>query len=258
MSAVAERMDEEKEGAVARFRRAVADDLVLLAVLHDRELDRDRILALWEDCYEDFLALRLRSERGREALSLFRQGLTDIPTALGDQTLDVLAAEYADIYLNNTFGVSPCESVWLDEDHLTMQEPMFQVRAWYQRFGLEVEDWRKRTDDHLVNELQFVAYLLHAANGHEGLPDACRFIDEHLSRWVGDFAERVGGRARTRFYAGLAELTAAYLEELREVLAEVAGMPVPSPEEIIERMRPKQSTVVDPPGPYVPGATPSW
>ena len=77
-----------------------------------------------------------------------------------DQTLDILAAEYADIYLNNSLQAFPCESVWLDQEGLTMQEPMFQVREWYGRFGLQVEDWRKRTDDHLVNQLRFAAHMI--------------------------------------------------------------------------------------------------
>jgi hypothetical protein len=65
-------------------------------------------------------------------------------------------------------------------------------------------------------------------------------------------------RASTRFYAGLAELTAAYLSELREILAAVTNMPVPAAEEIEERMRPQKGVAVEPPGPYVPGVAPSW
>jgi TorA maturation chaperone TorD len=249
---------DQRSDVLARFRTAVAGDLLFLALLHDRELDRGGILALWEDCYEDFLGLMLRGERGRQALSLFREGLTDIPTALGDRTLDMLAAEYADIYLNHGFGASPCESVWLDDDHLTMQEPMFQIRTWYARYGLAVEDWRKRTDDHLVNQLRFLAHLHDPATGDQGLADAARFMDEHLLRWIDDFAARVANRASMRLYAGLAALTAAYLGELREMLAAVAEVPIPSPEEIEERMKPKVAVAVDPPSPYVPGVAPSW
>jgi TorA maturation chaperone TorD len=257
MTKAAAHTDDQPDPLV-RFRRAAAEDLLFLAMLHDREIGREQIGDLREHCDENFLGLRLQGERGREALSLFRRGLTDVPAALGDQILDILAAEYADIYLNHSFGASPCESVWLDDDHLIMQVPMFQVRGWYQRYGLAVEDWRKRTDDHLVNELQFIAHLLNPRAGDQGLADACQFMDEHVLRWIGDFAHRVGSRASTRFYAGLAELTAAYLEELRDILATVTGTPVPSAEEIEERMRPKQEVAVDAPGPYIPGVAPSW
>lgn len=250
--------EEATTAPLLRFRSAVAEDLLLLALLQDSELQPDLLLALKQDRFDDLLGLRLVSEEGKEALALFRQGLTDLPEKSTDQVLDILAAEYADIYLNNSFGAFPCESVWIDEEGLTMQEPMFQVREWYRRFGLEVEDWRKRTDDHLVNQLRFLAHMLDSNNGNADLSDAARFLDEHLLRWIRDFARRVSDRSRTRLYAGLVTLAAAYLSELRDLLADATGEPVPSAEEIDERMRPKVGVAVDPPGPYVPGAAPSW
>jgi TorA maturation chaperone TorD len=244
--------------SLLRFRSAAAGDLRLFALLQDRELERGLVLSLWKDCYEDFLGLKLVSGEGREAMKLFRLGLTDLPTELSDQTLDILAVVYADIFLNNSFGAFPCESVWIDDEGLAMQEPMFQVREWYGRFGLEVEDWRKRTDDHLVNQLQFLAHMLDADAGNGELSDLANFMDEHLLRWVPCFSERVSSKCQTRLYAGLAQLTAAYLIELRQLLAEATGEPVPSAEEIDERMRPKIGVAVEVPGPYVPGAAPSW
>ncbi|MEA3274731.1 MAG: molecular chaperone TorD family protein [Pseudomonadota bacterium] len=245
-------------GPLARFCAAVAEDLRALALLHDRELERDMLLSLRKDCYEDFLGLELRGAKGREALALFREGLSDIPSALDQGTLDILAAEFADIYLNNGLGTSPCESVWLDEDGLIMQEPMFQIRQWYRRYGVAVEDWRKRTDDHLVNQLQFLAILLETEPGAERLEAAARFMDEHLLRWIEEFGERVATRSQVRFYAGLAFLTAAYLGELRDLMAELLGSPRPSAEEIEERMHPKAGVAVAGPAPFVPGAAPTW
>ena len=258
MGMPAERMENEL-APLERFRAEVAEDLLTLAVLHDRELDRERILALWDGCYSEFLGLRLSSEQGRDALSGFRKGLTDIPTTLEQQTLDILAADYADIYLNHSFRASPCESVWIDEENLIMQEPMFQIRDHYKEHGLEVPDWRQRTDDHLVYQLQFLSQLLDSASPESELEPAARFMDEHVLRWIGAFAERVSARCVTGFYAGLAQLTAAYLEELRDVLAEILDQPRPDAEEIEQRMRPKMAGVaVEAPAPYVPGAAPSW
>jgi len=243
---------------LTRFRQATAEDLRLLALLHDRELDRERLLALFRDCYEDFLALRLESTRGLESIALLRAGLAGIPANPDAATLDRLAAEYADIYLTNGYGASPCESVWLDQDGLTMQEPMFQIRNWYRRHGLAVEDWRKRTDDHLVNQLQFTAHLLDVDAETASLEETARFLDEHLLRWIDTFADRVAARCETRLYAGLAQLTTAYLDELRNLLSQILGTPRPTAEEIEERMRPRDAVPVPPPGPYVPGTGPTW
>jgi len=246
------------DAALLRFRGAVAEDLGLLALLQDRELERDLLAGLRAGCGEDLLGLELAGEEGREAMGLLRLGLADLPAELGDETLDVLAVEYADIFLNNRLGASPCESVWIDEDGLAMQEPMFQVRSWYKRFGLQVANWRKRADDHMVNQLRFLAYMLDPAEGNADLRDVARFMDEHLLRWIRGFAERVGNRCRTRLYAGLARLIAAYLTELRELLAEVTAEPIPSAEEVDARMRAQGADGMDAPRPYVPGVVPSW
>ena len=120
------------------------------------------------------------------------------------------------------------------------QQSMFQVRSWYEAYGLEIPDWRLRPDDHLVYELQFIAWLLNQDNQIETLEKAATFMDEHLLRWLGNFGERVAIRCDTAYFAGAAALTAAYCEELRDILAEVLQQPRPTPEEIEERMQPRQ------------------
>jgi TorA maturation chaperone TorD len=243
--------------SLSDFCRAVVDDLLTLATLHDRELDRDAIHGLWEIGYEDFLALRLESDQAQDALMLFREGLTEIPTALCQETLDQLAADYADIYLNFGLRASPCESVWLDQDNLAMQGPMFAVRDCYRRHGLAVEDWRKRTDDHLVNELRFVAHLIESEEeGH--IREAARFMDDHLLRWIDQFASRVAQRAATRLYAGLALVTATYLDELRDLLALLLEEPRPSAEALDAPLDAESAASIPVEGPYLPGVAPSW
>ena len=257
------------DGALGALRSAVAGDLRLLALLHDRELDAERIHALWQEGYEDFLGLQLVGEEGRKAITLLREGLTDIPAGLDTETLDRLAADFADIYLTHGVRASPCESVWLDEDGLAMQAPMFDVREWYRRYGLAVANWRQRSDDHLVYQLLFLAQLLEpeeeasageAPAAGADLGEVARFLDEHTLLWIDRFAERVAKRCETRFYAGLALLTGAYLNELRDLLAELADAPRPSEEEMEARRRPRAavSVPVAPPSAFVPGAGPTW
>jgi TorA maturation chaperone TorD len=243
---------------LAQFQHAVAADLLQLAVLHDRELDADTLAQLRAVGFPDNLAFRLESAMAGDARAWLKQALAQLSGPPSAAQLDELAADYAAIYLNHTVRASPYESVWIDEDGLAMQEPMFQIRAWYQRFGVEVADWRQRSDDHLVHQLEFVAHLLAQTHETEAVAEAARFLDEHLLRWVGDFARRVATRAATPYYAGLGALTAAYLEELRDVLAEALAQPRPSKEDIDRRMKPKHEAVIAMPEPYVPGASPSW
>jgi len=141
------------------------------------------------------LRLRLVNEDSRAALFLLDEALRGLPAEIGGALLDDLAADYADIYLNYGLRAAPNESIWLDEDNLAMQAPMFEVRALYQRHGLQVPNWRQRADDHLVHELQFLAHLLEPQTG-DTLGEAAAFLDEHLLLWLPDFCGP--GRAAVR------------------------------------------------------------
>lgn len=176
---------------------------------------------------------------------------------LDRQHYDELAADFASIYLNHGISSAPCESVWLDDDGLVMQQPMFAVRKIYAKMGLKAPDWRKRPDDHLVHQLQFLAVLFED-DSDAALGEVATFLDEHTLRWVPDFAHRVAQRAGTPFYAGLAMLTHHYLDEVRETLAEILGQPRPTAEEIEQRTRQTVEVELPMPSAYVPGSSPSW
>lgn len=238
------------------FRTGVALDLMTLAQLHDRELDATAVGLLQQDCFPNSLGFKLESTEGKEAISM----MTDVVQQLHmDSTqTDDLAADFAAIYLTHGIGASPCESVWIDDESLAMQQPMFEVRKAYAEYGFKVPDWRQRTDDHLVFQLQFVAQLLEQRNS-ESLRDAADFMDRHLLRWMPDFANRVAQRAATPFYAMLAILTRYYLEETRNVLALLLDTPRPTAEEIDQLCKaPAEEMALPMPARYVPGSTPSW
>jgi TorA maturation chaperone TorD len=133
---------------------------------------------------------------------------------------------------------------------------MFQVREFYRLFDLVAADWRLRPDDHLVLELQFLAALFRDSHP-QALAEAARFLDTHLLRWLPLFGQRVAARCATPFYAGAARLSAAYCDELRDLLAEVLGEARPSAEEVEARMRPRVAPAVAPVT-FVPGLAPSW
>lgn len=252
---------EGRDDTLTNLAGVIAEDLGLLAGIQDRELDDEAITVLQQLSFPACLHFTPERELGSEAFTILGQAMQALSNP-GPEVLDELAADYADIYLNHSIQASPLESVWLDEEGLTMQEPMFQVREWYSRFGMAAENWRVRSDDHLVLQLQFLSRLIEGQvegglSRTERLGEAARFLDEHLLRWIEEFARRVAGRCGTPFYAGVAMLTAAYLDELRDLLAELLGEARPTAEEIEARMKPKQD-VVEVPLTYMPGAAPSW
>ena len=222
------------------FRARVAEDLMLLAKLHDSEPDKALIEELNKLEFPQSLTLLPETGPANEAMLLMKQTLLEIKTSEQQSVMDDLAADYAAIYLTHSFSASPEESVWLDEDSLMCQDSMFQVRSWFETYGLGIENWRVRPDDHLVYQLQFIATLLILDNESESIEKAAAFMDEHLLRWLGNFAERVLERCDTTYFASIAAITATYCEELRDTLAKMINKPRPTREEIDIRMRPNQ------------------
>ena len=189
--------------AAPGWHRLAAEDLNALAWLHHKEHATDVLLSLRENGFPATLSLVLPehpSSRARDAALRARAGRGDgsVPASSPDD----LAADYAAIYLTYALRASPCESVWLDEDHLVMQGPTFAVREFYKRHGIQVPDWRVMSDDHLTHELQFVALLLERGEERE----AARFLKQHLMSWLPNFAQRVGQRGVREAMAELQRL----------------------------------------------------
>lgn len=242
---------------LSTFRMRVAEDLNMLATLHDREPDTALLQELNKIDFPFCLTVIPKTGPGAEAMNLLQESLTKFSGDVDENTLDNLAADYASIYLNHNISASPEESVWIDEDSLVCQQSMFDVRSWYEAYGLEIPNWRQRPDDHLVYELQFISRLLDKDESLATLEQTATFMDEHLLRWLGNFGERVLGRCDTQYFAGVAALTAAYCEELRDILAEILSQPRPSREEIEERMKPTQAQPEDTPVQFMPGMGPA-
>ncbi|MBK8455866.1 MAG: molecular chaperone TorD family protein [Phyllobacteriaceae bacterium] len=224
-----------------------AADIDLLCRLHDREADADLIAALSQAPVRDWFALQTEGEDSAAGRNLIESWLHDSPEA------DALAADFADLYLTFAKRIAPNESYWLTEDHLERQEPMFSVRSWYAHYGLKAGDWRKRADDHLVHQLEFVATLLRDGRPH-AVRDAGRFLDQHLLTWSRDWFAGQAQRSDTAFYAGLALISAAQMEAIRALIETVTGEPR------AVRARPAEVPATGPQENcgYVPGAAPSW
>lgn len=224
MSAQVQQADTGRHAGTAppAWHRLATEDLNALAWLHQTEHAPDVLLALYANGFPASLSLVNMAHPACRAMdaalqALSGQGDGSVPA----NTLDELAADYASIYLTYGLRAAPYESVWLDDDHLVMQGPTFAVREFYRRHGVQVPDWRVMTDDHLTHELQFVALLLERGEARE----AARFLKQHLMAWLPDFAQRVGQRAHTPFYAALAALTLAACERCQRWLPDVAVMP---------------------------------
>jgi putative dimethyl sulfoxide reductase chaperone len=252
------------------LRGALADDLAGLIRLHERELDAGALDELAACGFPDNLALLPDAEVGKamrqavaEALAALRCEADGVGADAGGgmRVLEVLAADYAAIYLNNALRASPYESVWLHEEHLACQQPMFELRDVYAKAGLRVDDWRKRYDDHFVLQFQFLAERLRQSDSQVPLAELGAFLDEHVGYWFPDFAARVAQGADTPVYAALAVVTAGWLSQLRELIENVSGEPRTTRETIAQRIKTRMSDAAGAVAPikFMPGAAgPSW
>lgn len=213
------------------LRQALADDLDQLIRLHDREMDEELRVTLLAEGFPYGLALPAAGEAGKAAYANMVAALVE------PVSLDELAADFAAIYLNNSLGASPYESVWLSDDHLACASPMFELRELYTEAGLKAADWRSRFDDHLVLQLHYLRHVL--VDPTVNPENIAKFIDEHIGYWFPDFAQRVSMLCDTAFYAALAELTHVWLKRCREVLDDVYDLPIPSREAMTERINRK-------------------
>lgn len=222
-----------------QFLTWVSEDLSLLATLHGQELNESSLKKLIAADFPNSLVIQF-NELERPITPVMSASLKEYLN--GSLTLDDLAADFAMIYLNGAIEASPNESAWLDEDHLERQGPMFEVREWYEKYGLKALNWRVRSDDNISMQLLFISYLL--SLDEPPLKDIAHFMDFHVLRWIDDFAEVVFRRANTSFYASLAPLTAQVLSALRDAIAELSETPRPSKSEI-DQLTHKQPEKVD-------------
>lgn len=232
----------------------IADDIALLNTLHDREITGEMLILLKDNNFPRTLGFALQKQDSIEALDLLESGVKELKN--NKETLDELAADYASIYLNYSLSASPFESVWIDEENLVMQSAMFDVREYYDRYSLKVEEWRLRSDDHFICQLQFIAYVLNLKE-YKNLKELATFMDEHLFRWFDMFASKVVKRCATAFYAGLVGLTFSYISELRDLLAIILEEARPDKEQIEAKLTksiPLKTAAQD----YIPGTEESW
>lgn len=236
------------------------DLLGLIVRLHDREADLPLLVGLRDADIAGALAGLLAQSSDPGAAAGFRQALDELGDNPPEAALDQLACDFADVYLTHGLRISPSGSVWLTEEHLERQQPMFDVRAWYEHYGIAVPDWRCRADDHVVHELQFVQHLLALGDG-DGLADAALFMDRHLLPWVPDFCRAIEERALSAFHRAAARLTRAVLEMLRRWLEARTGIDSTVVDHAFAREQDrarKAAEVKQVARPFVPGLAESW
>ena len=112
----------------------------------------------------------------------------------------------------------PWESVYTSPKRLMMQEAYDEVKYLYGEAGLTVKD-PGIMYDHIGAELNFLAVLMQGINKEPGERQyadiAKRFMNEHLTKWIPQFAGDMEDAADTQLYRTLAQATRDFIKHLQ-------------------------------------------
>lgn len=168
-------------------------------------------------------ALHLDRDDAHQAMALIDEVVSDLPAPITDESLTPLRVEHAAIYHSGLYRTGPTESAWLAEEDGTPSAKATPPHPRPDRTGPADAP----AADHLVSELLRLATLLDQGD----TACAAAYMDEHLLRWIPAFCSRVATRCREPFYAGVAILTSAHLDHLRDLLAASGNLPRPAEDE---------------------------
>ncbi len=112
-------------------------------------------------------------------------------------------------------AAAPFGSVYLEAKRTLMGESTLEITEIYREAGLEMANDFHNPPDHIIAELEFLAYLLSAQAEAGADTDAAqniedikqRFINRHLGAWIEPFTIKLEQGAETGFYRLLGSLT---------------------------------------------------
>lgn len=103
----------------------------------------------------------------------------------------------------------PYGSVYLDSERRIMGDSTMEALNIYRQAGLNPDPDFKEPPDHITTELEFIYYLTAkylSSEDSQWLELRRQFIDEHLNKWVNQFAKKVKD-SKIVFYHDLVVLT---------------------------------------------------
>jgi putative dimethyl sulfoxide reductase chaperone len=100
----------------------------------------------------------------------------------------------------------PFGSYWLEDDQLLLGKTTIEVKQMMAKHGIEVADNVGLLPDHIVSELEFMAYL---ASQDDTLETQHQLLTQHLAKWVPQFIAAIHGANPITYY----QLAADFLEK---------------------------------------------
>ncbi|MFQ5755099.1 MAG: molecular chaperone [Acidiferrobacterales bacterium] len=146
------------------------------------------------------------------------------------QLAEDLAIEYTRLFLGPGKHVSPHGSAHMPgEDGLLWRDSTVAAKTFMESLGVDLDSEYSGLPDHISVELEFMQKLAQAEARAWHTGDRARamsyrsiekeFLDNHLSRWVPVFCDKVGEQAAYSFYREMAKLLDGFIATDKEELA---------------------------------------
>ena len=155
----------------------------------------------------------------------------------GPEELADLKVDYSQLFVGPYCVLAPpYGSVYLEDQRRVMGDSTMDVQKRYADAGLTIAEIFKDNPDHIQAELEFMYFLIFKEIEaiQEGsfetvasfLLKQRSFLQDHISVWVKDFAQKIEQHAQTNFYKGLAMATLTFISE---DFAEIAELEISEP-----------------------------
>jgi len=201
----------DKQAVVARQRSNVYG---LLATLFGHEVSSELLQQI-----KDPRFLGVLSNMGLELESDFFEKPEE-------ELIEDLTVEYAGLFLGPGEHISPHESVHHqrkdDQSGQLWGKSTVEVKNFIESAGLDYKEAYTGLPDHISVELEFMQQVTLreeqalSEDDQEGvlycLKMEKKFIEEHLSRWIPAFCEKIISRAELPFYREMAALTNDFIQ----------------------------------------------
>lgn len=143
-----------------------------------------------------------------------RHGIGELKNCFEASDLDELRLDHARLFVGPfALAAPPFGSVYLEGRRTLMGASTQDARKIYREAGLDMAVDFNNPPDHIIAELEFVAYLYSALQSADA-DAACtlhslqrRFLQDHLGAWVEPFTRQMEQGAETTFYRLLGGLT---------------------------------------------------
>lgn len=167
----------------------------------------------------------IQSVKDRHFLSLLKElgielGNNFEDTPLGE-LVDELAVEYTRLFIGPGKHIYPYESAYCNGKGGVFGNTTFDIKNLIESCGLRYKSDFHGDFDHVSIELEFMEKITEAETEARKEKDSKKiieflkferqFLDEHLVRWIPEFADNVIQQANLNFYREMAKLTREYI-----------------------------------------------